>query len=303
MSDLQVTITHNTEFMSQRGWIAKALMDKDSVLGFFVQFEYAFGVFANPKGRNDLSKFEGLHISIPQMAASFKDAGYTKMSARKIEENLKVLVEIGAISKAKVTPHPRSPIIYVINEDSPHANQVLCERLAAKARDKSTYKDQAKNSAAKKQREATKVVTPYEEVAAKLSESLPKALSYVRTHLEQGGTVYEAYKAIKDIKNSKQKLSQGTFDTGIKKAKTGQVPLTREEETMLIPLRDELLQIELAERKETQKLKTVQYQEFAAEQRKLEQDRIAATPKTEIKVLTDEEIQASMADLLASVDL
>lgn len=299
MSDLQVTITHNTEFMSQRGWIAKALMDKDSVLGFFVQFEYAFGVFANPKGRNDLSKFEGLHISIPQMAASFKDAGYTKMSARKIEENLKVLVEIGAISKAKVTPHPRSPIIYVINEDSPHANQVLCEKLAAKARDKSTYKDQAKNSAAKKEREATKVVTPYEEVAAKVSQILPKALSYVRTHLEQGGTVYEAYRAIKDIKVNKLKLTQGTFDIGTKKT----VPLTREENAMLIPLREELLQVELAERKETQRLKAAQYQEFAAEQRKLEQDRIAATPKAEIKVLTDEEIKAGMADLLASVDL
>lgn len=295
---LPVTINGNTEFMSQGGWIAKALMDKNSVLGFFVQFQYAFGVFANPKGK-DMAKFEGLHISMKQMEAAWLDAGWQKMSYDTIKENLKILVEIGAISKASVTPHPNSPTIYVINEGSPFEHQALVERLAAKQLEISPYKDQAKNSAAKKQREVTKVVTPYEEVAVKVSQILPKALPYVRTHLEQGGTVYEAYRAIKDIKVNKLKLTQGTFDIGTKKS----VPLTREEDAMLIPLREELLQVELTERKETQRLKAAQYQEFAAEQRKLEQDRIAATPKAEIKVLTDEEIQAGMADLLASVDL
>lgn len=239
MEDLKVTISHNTLFMAQGGWIAKACMDRDSLLGFFVQFEYAFGAYANPKGK-DMSKFQGLHISIPQMAASFKDAGYTKMSARKIEENLKELVEIGAVSKAKVTPHPRSPIIYVINEDSPHANQGLADELAAKQRDKSAYKDQAANSAKKKIREGkgeSNEIVAAREIARYLSED-NKIKGYIVNYLTNDGTVQGAVNAIFDLKTYSGRITENAFIQGTKAFKSA--PLTPEQSGHVTKMRDHL---------------------------------------------------------------
>lgn len=238
-SDLKVTISHNTEFMAQGGWIAKACMDRDSLLGFFVQFQYAFGAYANPKHK-DLSKFNGLHISIPQMAASFKDAGYTKMSARKIEENLKELVEIGAISKAKVTPHPRSPIIYVINEDSPHAYQDLAEQLAAKQREKSKYKDQATNSAKKKAREAqgeSHELVKAREIARLITED-NKLKGYIVNYLTNEGTVQGAINAVHDLKSYSGRITENAFIQGTKSFKSA--PLTSDQTRTVERLRDDL---------------------------------------------------------------
>lgn len=245
---LKVTISHNTQFMAQGGWIAKACMDRDSLLGFFVQFQYAFGAYANPKGK-DMSTFQGLHISIPQMAASFKDAGYAKMSARKIEENLKELVEIGAISKAKVTPHPRSPIIYVINEDSPHANQDLAEKLAAKQREVSKYKNQADNSAKKKIREAageTQETIAAREIARLLTED-NKLKGYVVNYLTNEGTVQGAINALHDLKSYTGRITENAFIQGTKSFKSA--PLTQEQTIAVTKMRDHLNRARQMDRK------------------------------------------------------
>jgi hypothetical protein len=239
MEDLKVTISHNTLFMAQGGWIAKACMDRDSLLGFFVQFEYAFGAYANPKGK-DMSKFQGLHISIPQMAASFKDAGYTKMSARKIEENLKELVEIGAVSKAKVTPHPRSPIIYIINEDSPHANQGLADELAAKQRDKSAYKDQAANSAKKKIRESkgeSNEIVAAREIARAITED-NKLKGYIVNYLTNEGTVQGAINAVHDLSSYSGRITENAFIQGTKSFKSA--PMNSEQIRNMEKARDYL---------------------------------------------------------------
>lgn len=240
-TNLKVTISGNTEFMSQGGWIAKALMDRDSLLGFFVQFQYAFGAYANPKHK-DLSKFNGLHISIPQMAASFKDAGYTKMSARKIEENLKELVEIGAISKAKVTPHPRSPIIYVINEDSPHAFQDLADTLAAKQREVSKYKDQAANSAKKKSREAkgeSNTIVAAREIARAITED-NKIKGYIVNYLtnDPESTVQKALNAVWDLKNYSGRITENAFLQGTKAFKDA--PIAQDKQNAVTQMRDML---------------------------------------------------------------
>lgn len=242
MEDRKFTISGNTEFMSQGGWIAKALMDKNAVLGFFAQFQYAFGVYANPKGRDDLSKFKGLHMSVPAMAEAWKDAGYQKMTIRTIEENLKILVEIGAISKVKVTPHPRSPIIYVINEDSPFCNQALAEKLAVEARNESKYKDQAKNSAAKKARESTgetKTIQVARAVARELTDN-NKLKGFVVDYLNSTNdehTVTSAHRAVKSVL-AYGKVTAGSFENGLNDFS---IVFTREEELAHAKMRDILL--------------------------------------------------------------
>jgi hypothetical protein len=96
-------VTH----VSQNAWILELLAKPETyyLLGFFVHFQQLFG---------GLSKSKGIYLTQTEMAE------HMTMGDTQFKKNLKTLVDLGIISSARLSDHPRASSVYFININEPH---------------------------------------------------------------------------------------------------------------------------------------------------------------------------------------
>lgn len=325
MKNEETYSVNRSDYTRQETWIAKLLASRPALLGFFVQFQSCFGrsaaVRLDDRG-NPTAENKGLFLSQPRIAALMEAEGCPK-DRKTIQRNLAELVELGIISKAPVADpanldHTSKRIvwIYLINKTRPFEYDDLVKELAHKEWSKSPYKNQAKNSKAKKAREAKEEESVTTEAAleaesalheglttlaralAKGSKDEAKAASLVRNHFVRGGTAEEAIKALKDIRTKDLPMTQTCFEFG---TKSFDVYLNRHEEQIATAVRDELSKLRHAYGAEVAQDQAARIREQMAQ---AEAARIAeekalqalreATPDAVLPKRSDEEVLASL---------
>jgi hypothetical protein len=154
MSRKNAYVTRRSEFNNTYAWVFESIAN-DADFGWFVmQFVNCFGrSLAYNSEKVAVEDYTGFYMSYSRMAEEMTAQGYTT-TLKTVSRHLPRMIEMGIISRAAVTPHPNSRRIYVLNPTEPHQNDWLAEKVAARYRDESPYKNQASNIEAKKAREA-----------------------------------------------------------------------------------------------------------------------------------------------------
>lgn len=298
-----------SDFTRQDMWIPK-LIGNDSDLGwFYVQFQSCFGRTASVDKSKNLYDNKGLFLRYNTIINLMAAEDY-EISKSTLQRHLAELTRLGILSKAKVTSHPRSRIIYIINETGPHQYDNLVNELAARQRGKSQYKDQAKNSAAKKAREASvDTDSTLTEFTSQMADFFTSALKGTRkksvvahfvAHIEQNGTVEQAAKAVKDfVSQPALPVTANSFKAG---TEAFNVYFTPEETKVVHAYRDQLNKLREQVRQEDAAVKQAEYKERskpdynAFRRQKLEEQ--AAEPE-----LSQEEILAMLNDSFKDVEI
>jgi hypothetical protein len=241
MSDDKNTyVVHRSEFSRLKDWAIEAI-GNDADFGWFVmQFQSCFGRSAAYNPKNPVETFEGFFMRYQKIADKMTEAGY-EVSLPTIKRYMPRMAEIGIVSKAKVTPHPRSKIIYVLNYEAPFENDWLAEKIAARERAESPYATQAVNAAKKKEREATgesREIIAARDVARVLTED-NTTKNFIIKYLteESDATVQGAAKAVLDFQNYSGKKTYPAFLAG---TKSFDIHLNREQEEAISQMRDHL---------------------------------------------------------------
>lgn len=314
MSNAKEKYTVNrSEFTRQEPWILDALADSPACLGFFVQFQSAFGRSAAP---NDNADFKGLYMSQYDMAALMNEAGI-KLSTKTVNNNMNLLCERGIISKAPVcdpgyleTASRRIVWVYVINKTVAHEFDRLAEKLALEMLDNSKYKGQAKGSALKKERLAkneTHELVKAREIARLITED-NKLKGYIVNYLTNEGTVQGAINAVHDLKTYTGRITENAFIQGTKSFKSA--PLTPEQTRAMERLRDDLNRARQMDRKPAEihvepviniPAPTPTPSRVFKTQEQLKAE--AQMRRDDIEAEKERQLQLEFEDMLASIDL
>lgn len=232
-------VVRRSEFSRLKDWAIEAI-GNDADFGWFVmQFQSCFGRSAAYNPKTPIEEFEGFFMRYQKIADKMTEAGY-EVSLPTIKRYMPRMADMGILSRAKVTEHPRSKIIYVLNYEKPFENDALAEKIADREREVSPYKDQADNSAKKKAREAkgeSHTQTAARDIARLLTEdnTVKKFLiDYLQT---SDATVKAAATAVVGCKRYGKRITQGVFNNALNEFG---VTFTREQEATITQLRDHL---------------------------------------------------------------
>jgi hypothetical protein len=232
-------VVRRSEFSRLKDWAIEAI-GNDADFGWFVmQFQSCFGRSAAYNPKTPIEDFEGFFMRYQKIADKMTEAGY-EVSLPTIKRYMPRMADMGILSRAKVTEHPRSKIIYVLNYETAFENNALAEKIAAREREVSPYKDQADNSAKKKAREAageSVTLTVARNIARELTEdnTIKKFLiDYLQT---SDATAKGAWTAVEGCKRYGKRITLGVFNNALNEYG---VVFTREQEARITEMRDAL---------------------------------------------------------------
>lgn len=232
-------VVRRSEFSRLKDWAIEAI-GNDADFGWFVmQFQSCFGRSAAYNPKTPIEEFEGFFMRYQKIADKMTEAGY-EVSLPTIKRYMPRMADMGILSRAKVTEHPRSKIIYVLNYEKAFENDALAEKIADREREVSPYKDQAKNSAKKKEREAageSVTLTVARNIARELTEdnTIKKFLiDYLQT---SDATAKGAWTAVEGCKRYGKRITLGVFNNALNEYG---VVFTREQEKRITEMRDAL---------------------------------------------------------------
>jgi DNA-binding Lrp family transcriptional regulator len=277
-------------------WVAELILlagkPDYALAGFLHHFTILF------KG---LSMAKGIHLSQREISE------HMGISERHVKTNLTKLVELGILSYARKSFHPRAGGVYFINLTRAHEFDARAEacKLEDTRKEKAVEETPAKSEvvilAEKELVEAIEQVTEY------FTKDLPKAANLVRKHLINDGTVASAAKALLDITKKSLPVTVGTFEAGLKDRRD---PFTPDQWKEIQGIQSELTRLRAAVKQAESPVEAPEYSEptetYVAvkswaktpEQIKAEEAARREDAIAEKKRLTEEEIQREFEDLL-----